>query len=217
VLCLLRRHHGPAATHGLLDFGCGTGGFIEYVTSTGFVGRDRALGVDGDEGAIRTLSSRGLLGLHSTAESLHGLRLPFAPDVLTMLDVLEHVDDPSGVLAGLADKATRPATVVVLVPAMQSLWSEWDVRLTHRRRYDRRMLASHLQHGGWEPVSMQYLFPSMVIPAILRQRLGASAGSNEFPEVDLRIDRVLGWCTGLESRLQWWPFGTSLAAVARRK
>ena len=122
VVRLLRAHHADAVSNGLLDFGCGTGGFLEHVVSSGFVSRGHALGVDGDEGAIRRLSVRGLRGLHATAESMRDLQLPFPPDAITMLDVLEHLDDPAGVLASLADKASRPATLVVLVPAMQSLW-----------------------------------------------------------------------------------------------
>lgn len=217
VVRLLKTHHVQAFSRGLMDYGCGTGGFLEHVTSSGFVDRAHAIGVDADAGVMRSLSVRGLQGLHSAAESLADLQLPFPPDVITMLDVLEHLDDPAGVLASLGDKVNRPATLVVLVPAMQSLWSEWDERLAHRRRYDRGTLAAHLRDGGWQTVSMQYLFPSMVIPATLRRRLGIAAGSDDFPEIDRRLNWLLGWCTALESRFPWWPCGTSLAAVARRR
>lgn len=214
VLRLLRQVHGPRASEGLLDFGCGAGGFLRHALDDGFVTADKAVGVDGDASAVRTACSTGLTAMLATADSIGQAVLPVRPDVLTSLDVLEHLDDPIGLLRRLLLLAQRPATIVVLVPAMPSLWSAWDERLAHRRRYDRRTLTRHLNEAGWATRHVRFVFPSMVAPAVFRRHFGVHETSDEFPRVSPAVNRLLTTVTGLESRMPWWPFGTSLAAVA---
>ena len=54
---------------------------------------------------------------------------------VTMLDVLEHVEKPVEILAYLRDGVATGGCLIVLTPAFPHLWSEWDERLGHQRRY----------------------------------------------------------------------------------
>jgi hypothetical protein len=115
----------------------------------------------------------------------------------------------------LTGRIGKPGTVLVcLVPALQGLWSEWDERLGHQRRYTTRTLRGHLTMAGWKPVSLQYMFPSMVLPALARRWAGVTGGADEFPAVPQWVDRALGGWTAMENRFRRWPFGTSVAALA---
>lgn len=62
-------------------------------------------------------------------------------DVLTALDVIEHVQDDRAALREFL-RVLRPGGIaVVTVPALMALWSDWDVTLRHFRRYSRRSLV----------------------------------------------------------------------------
>ena len=210
---LLRREAGtPIST--LLDFGCGSGGFLRHAVDRGVVASGGAVGIDGDASAVERVRAMGFEAHQADASNLSAVRLRHHPTAITALDVLEHLDDPVGTLQALRSMATPGATLVALVPAMPKLWSEWDDRLGHRRRYLAATLRRDLQAGGWKVKQVRYLFFSMLVPAWLRGSMGLSASSDEFPSVPRWLDAGLGWATTLENRFPAWPAGTSLAAVA---
>src|SRR5262249_37896582 len=58
-------------------------------------------------------------------------------DCAVLMDVLEHVDDDVGLLRAVGRILTAAGEAVVTVPAHAFLWSDHDVFLGHRRRYNR--------------------------------------------------------------------------------
>lgn len=87
----------------LLDFGCGFGDFIEMASQFGF----EATGVDRDE--ARRSGAR--IQIRRELSELDGWF-----DVVTMFEVLEHLDDPDGTLVALAKRLRRDGILVVEVP-----------------------------------------------------------------------------------------------------
>lgn len=211
------RRHARTPLGGLLDFGCGSGGFLKHAVDRGLVSPSEAIGVDGDAAAVARVRSMGFEAHEADSSRLAGLSLGRRPDAAVALDVLEHLDEPVEALRSLRSLTTPGATLVILVPAMPSLWSEWDDRLGHRRRYTPRTLRSDLEAGGWQVRKVRSLFFSMLAPAWLRGVAGISASQDEFPSVPRWIDTALGAWTTLENRFPCWPAGTSLAAVAERR
>lgn len=215
----VRRAHVDAALRTapqpmrLLDFGCGTGTLTAHFIER-FAPRE-ALGVDGTRDALRAAQGRGVPVRH--VDFAEPLALPFAPNAVTALDVLEHLDDPLGALASLARACAPGALLVVTVPAMPALTSRWDEVAGHRRRYTRRLLRRHLRKGGWTPGRTRYLFSFAVPPAWVQRRLLRRVQEFEFPDVSPLANRLLRAAGALERRLGCpFPFGTSLLAVARR-
>ena len=143
-----------------------------------------------------------------------------APELITCLDVLEHLRDPAQLLRELKRHAAeRPCTLIVTVPALQGLWSWWDVRAGHHRRYTAQQLRRLLEDAGWDVVSCRYFFHAAVVPLWLRKHRAGDDGQRlEFPLLP-------AWLNGLLERLFWLeylatdrlslPFGSSLIAVAR--
>ena len=213
----LLRRRSSIPIEGLLDFGCGSGGFLRHAVDRGLVASSGAIGIDGDAAAVDRVRAMGFEAHQADASNLPAVRIWHRPAAITALDVLEHLDDPAVALDALRSLAAPSATLVVLVPAMPSLWSEWDDRLGHRRRYLARTLRRDLESAGWKVKHVRYLFISMLAPAWLRGVMGVSAASDEFPSVPRWMDAGLGWATSLENRFPWWPAGTSLAAVAERR
>jgi hypothetical protein len=142
--------------------------------------------------------------------------------VITMMDVLEHIEDDRGFLAALAGKMEPGAMVLMTVPAMPSLWSNWDVLLGHYRRYTKASLASAVELSGFEIVERSYLFPELIPLGWwrrLRERAGAedAADDAEFPDLPDPLNETLyRVASGTKAARSIWPAGTSLFARLRR-
>lgn len=201
----------------VLDIGAGAGGFLLTLVDEGFVGRRDVLALEPSPDAQKVLRERELPILSAPLSELSRVEVKPFPEVVTLLDVLEHLDEPVGTLSDIAHRVSEGGIVVILVPALPALWSTWDELLGHRRRYTRRMLRDHLVEGGWDVVALQYCFASLTLPAWYRARFGlTSADAGQFARVSPWLNRILVTLFDVESRWSWWPFGTTLAAVGRR-
>ena len=196
-----------------LDFGCGPGIVTEHV-----IERFRpvhALGLDGTRAALADASVRGVPVEFCDLQK--PLAVPFAPNAVTALDVLEHLDEPARALRHLAAVAAPDVALVVTVPSMPSLHSRWDELAGHRRRYTRALLARHLAEGGFTPVRIRHFFSYCVPFAWLERRLLRRVREFEFPRVSRPTNAALTLAGHVERAVGCpLPFGTSLLAVARR-
>jgi hypothetical protein len=125
-------------------------------------------------------------------------------DVVLMMDVLEHVDDDSGLVRQYLGKCPA-ADFVITVPAFQQLWSTHDDFLQHRRRYSLPQLRSTLERAGLR-IDQLFYFYAAVLPlaavarltkrmlSLARHHLGLTVDS---PSSDLRRQpAVFNWMLG---------------------
>jgi 2-polyprenyl-3-methyl-5-hydroxy-6-metoxy-1,4-benzoquinol methylase len=68
-------------------------------------------------------------------------------DTILYLDVLEHIEDDHAEIAAARDRLLPGGHIVVLAPAHQFLYSPFDAKVGHYRRYDRRSLAACTARG----------------------------------------------------------------------
>src|SRR3954449_934214 len=139
----IRRLALPAGAS-LLDAGCGSGADLEMLSEFGAVS-----GIDLSEQAAAHARERGVGEVRvGPIEELPWAEASF--DLVTCLDVLEHIRDDRGALRELR-RVTRPSGRLVLtVPAYQVLWSAHDVDNGHCRRYGRRALREAAREAGWK-------------------------------------------------------------------
>jgi SAM-dependent methyltransferase len=154
-------------------------------------------------------------------------RLPFAAasfDLVTALDVLEHLDRDDLAAREIARVLRPGGLLVATVPALPSLWSEHDEALDHRRRYRPRSFRRLLGEAELEIELLSYTV-SVLFPAIfLFRRLQRLRRSPRDPRTSLVpvppiLNRLLIGLLRLEGRLLphlRLPFGVSLIAVARK-
>lgn len=134
---LARRILGNARAT-VVEVGCGTGGTIAALAA-----HYTCIGIDPSAEAIRLARER-----HPRLELIAGDAPEGLPprarhaDLFILADVLEHVDDDRGLLAAILDAAAPGAHLLITVPADPSLWSQHDVTLGHRRRYELTTLAA---------------------------------------------------------------------------
>lgn len=204
----------------LLDAGCGGGRNLVELARFGAVSA-----IEPSPPSFEKASGRGIgRVLRAPLEEM-----PFADesfDLITCLDVIEHVRDDLAGLATLRRVARPGAFLVVTVPAYSWLWSEHDRVNHHYRRYDRSSLSRVAAAAGWAPVRSTY-FNSLLLPAAaaygLLERLGVrtlSRTSDKFLIATPRwIDRALGLPLAVEAALLRAglsiPVGLSLLTVFR--
>jgi SAM-dependent methyltransferase len=219
IVSTLRAHFPDAAS--LLEVGCGTGfvlaGLRRAFPSMRLVGSE--LHEEGLEVARARVPDAELV-------QLDVLQMPFAEefDVVGAFDVLEHVDDDVGALAGMR-RAVRPGGgVLLLVPQHPWLWSTADDVARHVRRYRRRELTGKVADAGLEVVRatsfVSSLLPVMAASRVV-QRLRRSAYDPRAELVPGLANRPFERLLDGERRLieRGWslPAGGSLLVVARRR
>lgn len=90
------------------------------------------------------------------AGSLRALADRRSFDCVLYLDVLEHIQDDRHQIEEAARLVRPGGHIVVLSPAHQWLFSEFDKSIGHVRRYDKRNLRS-LMPSGWIEKKLAYL------------------------------------------------------------
>ena len=93
------------------------------------------------------------------AGSLRALADRQSFDCVLYLDVLEHIQDDRRELEEAARLVRPGGHIVVLSPAHQWLFSEFDKSIGHIRRYDKRNLRS-LMPSGWAEKNWRISIPS---------------------------------------------------------
>jgi len=201
----------------ILDVGCGTGANLLMLSEYG-----EAEGVDISEDALAFCRERGLDKVRLGA----GEQLPYEDgtfDLVTALDVVEHMDDD---LAGLREmrRVLRPGgRVLLFVPTFMFLWGLQDDVSNHRRRYRLPELRRVLEQAGFEIERTTYANITFFLPILVMRQLMRLTGLKAESENNINVSAlngVLGSVFGAESwllRVMNLPFGVSGLCVARVK
>src|SRR5207245_7389852 len=127
-ICRNLQNGGPGQPR-ILDIGCGTGANLELLSKFG-----EAEGVDVSTEALNFCRARGLKNVkQGAAESLPCDDRSF--DLVTGLDVVEHLDDDVAGLREMHRVLRTDGRVLLFVPAFMFLWCVQDDVSNHRRRY----------------------------------------------------------------------------------
>ncbi len=131
-----------------------------------------------DEGYLtfKPENPQGLKTFTSVAELSNG-----SLGTVFLLDVLEHVKDDEGLLNTLNGKLAVDGKLIVTVPAYQFLFSEHDVHLKHKRRYNLNTLNGLLKRSGFETYEIFYFFGTLFIARLIQVFLD-NAGFKASPE-----------------------------------
>lgn len=219
-VCRLLAQLGLPGEGQVLDIGCGDALFFDDLAQYGHVH-----GIEPDRNLLKDANP-------------HRERItvaPFGPGfdtdqrygLITMLDVLEHIEDDRGTLDTVHGMLRPGGAVVLTVPAFRWLWSMHDVANRHFRRYTRKELAGKLADAGLAVQRCGYTF-GWTVAAMLARRalLPAKQAPDDADEDAYRvtpppapINEALYLLTRAEqtiARALPMPMGSSVFAVARR-
>ena len=196
----------------LVDVGAGVGLFGDYLQ---------------EEFAPETFTyqyTEPLLGLESSLEERFGAENNVkdedfweGADVVTVMDVTEHIQDDYEFVGSIIEKMPAGATLVMTVPALNKLWCGWDDALGHYRRYDKPMLRALFRKFPVDVKEISYLFPELLPAAMVRKRTKKTATDSdaEFPNLPQALNRTLEAIGNTTRRTRRFnPRGTSALVVA---
>lgn len=143
-------------------------------------------------------------------------------DLVTLFDVLEHIEDDGAALASIRERLAPGGLLMLTVPAHPFLWSAHDDIVHHKRRYTKHTLNAALRAAGFAPIRVTYFNALLFIPTVLFRLL--KRGLSRTPSSDLfafpkPVNAALTAVFGAERfvlRYADIPFGVSLLAVARK-
>ena len=200
----------------LLDCGAGSGAF-----AVSMVPDMDVTAMDDHEESLDLLNRR-LPKEHILNGSCTAIPLPdFSADIVTALDVLEHIPDHH-LAAGEMIRVLKPGgRIIVTVPAMMCLWSDWDVSLHHQRRYSKQSLLAAFAGQPCQIEHCAYI-NTFAFPLVWLARKARAVGVGKNMRAEDRIpDALINWtlkkafvkpaCSGWQL-----PFGVGLLLVGKR-
>lgn len=131
----------------LLDVGAGSGILVEQALECGY----DAEGIEPSRWLCERAIQRTLPVLQGTLPHAQA-KGPY--DVVTVIDVIEHVDDPVDLLRQVAMVLKPEGIVVVVTPDIDSIaarvmkWKWWHFRVSHIGYFNRQTLAAAAMYAG---------------------------------------------------------------------
>jgi SAM-dependent methyltransferase len=139
-------------------------------------------------------------------------------DTILLLDVLEHLPDPSSFLRDCRAAFPNARHATITLPARGELWSNYDEYYGHYKRYDTAGVRSLLDGAGARVLDVGYFFHALYAPARALSMLGVARQTEvRAPRRGLAssLHSLVGHVFRLESRLvPGWVPGSSIYAVA---
>jgi len=208
IFDILRKFIAPPAQ--VLEVGCGTGNVSSFLSHKGYH-------VTGCE-YYREAIERAWPGFRIVQGDANNL--PFDDnlfDIVGLFDVIEHFEDDVTPLREAARVCRKGGIVAITVPSGEKLWSWFDEASSHKRRYSATRLKKILSEARLEPLLMEYMFLSLLLPA---KYMRGKRRTEDLFRIHPLANAVFLGLSDLEryvSRLCPLPAGTSLIAIARKK
>ena len=207
----------------ILDIGCGSGGNLKFLTKFG-----RVYGIDNLDVAVDYCRQRGFKNVRlADARSLPFPNQTF--DIVSFLDVIEHIKDDQLAIREAKRVLKTGGLIVITVPALPIIWSNYDKLQDHHRRYLPSELTTLAKNSKLQILTIQYFNFFLLMPiALVRilsklkffKKLGEHDSNLNFRLARIRpVNKMLLGIFGLEVFLNKWikyPSGVSLLAVFKK-
>jgi SAM-dependent methyltransferase len=219
---VLRAAVPDLARRALFDLGCGTGGLLRFLGDSGIALAGACDAYPESLAIVRRLVEAPLLLVDE------GRFPPLGPGygLVSLFDVLEHIDDDTGTLRHIFSILEPGGVLVLTVPAHPFLFDEMDELAHHRRRYRGSELGLKLRAAGFEVRRLTHFMAPLVPLVAVRWLVRAASrgrGSARRRRIELRVvpglNRLMRAVLALERplvRAGRLPFGSSLIAIAAR-
>ena len=199
----------------IIEGGIGAAGNLLRWQDMGY----KVIGLDFLEESVKHASSLGLASVYQ--HDLHE-RWPVQQDsaqAIVLLDVLEHLKYPVLALRNAAETLKEDGRIIFTVPAYPILYSDWDERLGHYRRYTADTIRQQAFEAGLRVEKLSH-WNSFTLPVAfllrLMRKVFPSRSGTEFPRVSRMTNQMLihvaSWERAISARMPV-PMGLSLVGV----
>lgn len=197
-----------------LDVGCSNGNIAGFLQQFG-----KAYGFDIIFDSLRDCLNKNC----SVLLQADAINIPFQDetfDVVTLLDVSEHVDNDYALFTEVCRVSKSSAIIFINVPAQKILWGLHDIWNNHKRRYTKSNLKKLAKYCNLKIARLTYLHPHLFLP-LLMLRLSDKIGRkkidkrHDFFSLGGFLDDILFQTLIMEYKLVKninFAFGTSLFA-----
>lgn len=202
----------PHLGENVLEVGAGHGTFTEMLSAQGY----RVVATDVSERCVGILASRFAADERVTvvrggADAVAGMPLH---DAAVLINVLEHIPDDEAVLREIGAVLKPGGRLIVWVPAYQALYSDFDRKIGHYRRYAKKALRDRLMRAGYEVPEIRYhnavgALAWLVVARLMHRDPTGGAPVKIYDSLFVPVLKRLEGTWGA-------PFGQSLFAVATR-
>ena len=200
----------------ILVAGCGSGEFCAFLAQRGAA--VDAFDIDEKNIKLAQETARRLnVSFQTFVSTIAGFDKPNAYDFVVATDVIEHIEDDAGAVAKLKSLVTKSGSLVITVPALNSLMGYHDEILGHFRRYTKATLRKLIE-PDFKIERLRYfgffLIPiTLLVSRILRKPYPVAA-VGQVKESNSMGGKVLGGFFQMERRLNM-GLGTSLLLIAK--
>lgn len=201
----------------LLDVGCGPGFLLNVARDHGW----RTVGLDLNPWAASY--AREQFGLDVRTSTIQDARLPDAAfDAVTLMDLIEHTDDPEGLVAEVA-RVTRPgAALAIITPdagspvsrALGARWPELQRAPEHLVLFSARGLGALLERHGFRVHGWHSMGKESDLATIIADVSPAAPAVGQGLAALARIARVDGRVVDLDPHTKLCLYATRTAGYA---
>jgi SAM-dependent methyltransferase len=204
-----------------IDVGCGRGDFIRQLEQESVWRTDAAdLNLKALEDCRISKGERFFYDINEKHPPLQGKY-----DIAFAYDVIEHIKDPLSFLNSIKAHLKENGLLFINVPALNSMFSEYDRRMGHCRRYNTRTLIDELTEAGYSCLTISYwglgMLPLLIarkfiFPLMKHDDNSVSKGVNPPSLFKFPFDAYIYLNKLIEMKIIKKPFlGTSLMGVWR--
>ena len=200
----------PHLGQDVLEVGAGHGTFTKMLSARGY----RVVATDVSERCVGILRDRFAADERVTvvpggAGAVAGMPLH---DAAVLINVLEHIPDDDAVLRELGAALKPGGRLILWVPAYQALYSEFDRKIGHHRRYTKKGLREQLTRAGYVGPELRYhntvgALAWLIVARLLRRDPTGGAPVKVYDSLFVPVLKRLEGTWGA-------PFGQSVFAVA---
>lgn len=145
-----------------------------------------------------------------SAEDAH--ELPFKIKTAVCLNVLEHLEDDKKALRNIYNILDQNGRLILVVPAMRTLYGSLDKKIGHRRRYEKADLVKKIEENGFLIDKIYYFSLFAAVGWFINGRI---LRKKRISGLQVSIyDKLVPLISKFEKVIKA-PFGLSLIAICR--
>ncbi len=201
----------PYLGESILEIGAGIGNFTFDLANYG-----KVWGIDINSDYIKTLAKRKNKRVYTGFGDIESGKYFFENqkfDTIVCLNVLEHIKNDKKALKNMHQLLNLGGNLILLVPAHETLLSNFDRELGHFRRYTTQGAKDKLEGVGFTKIKTRYLNWAAAVGWLLLMKL---LKKKRIPESEVRTFDTLGKFLLLPEKFIKLPFGLSVLAIAKR-